>query len=195
MLGMVRLLTPMLPDRVDGGRLGGTPPMALDGHPLLDTHRYLMTLPAEIAPWTGGAEVSLLLRTGFSVGDDDLEYPNLPVRAIMHAPSPRGNREDATWPGLRAAALENLPDSTSTPALVRVSDAPELAQRENAYADAVLADGHSFLFQIDEDGWPVDGDLGNVIEEYLWGYGVAYFFGTPGADGVVCDIVAGFIDL
>lgn len=192
--GVPRFLAPTLPDRAAGGRVGGPPPVALEEHPILDTHRYLMTLPADIARWTGGAEVSLFLRAGFSIGDDDLKYPNLSVHAIMHAPSPRGRREDATWPGLRAAALEDLPGSADTAALVRVDDAPVLMQQESSYADAVRADGHSFLFQVDEVGWPVDGELGNLIEEYLWGYGTAYFYGTPDAHGVVRDIVAGFID-
>ncbi|MGW0172616.1 hypothetical protein ACWDUM_02105 [Rhodococcus sp. NPDC003322] len=54
--------------------------------------------------------------------------------------------------------------------------------------------GHRFLFQIDEEGWPVDGELEDVIDEYLWGYGSVYFYGTPRAGGVVRDVVAGFLD-
>jgi hypothetical protein len=50
------------------------------------------------------------------------------------------------------------------------------------------------LFQVDEDGWPVDGELADVVDEYLWGYGSVYFYGTPGPDGIVQDVVAGFID-
>ena len=141
-------LHPGLPDRADGGRLGGAPPAAIENHPLLATHRYVLTLPADCAAWTGGNEVSVVLRAGFSIADDDIVYPDMAMRAIVHAPSPR----------------------------------------------AVLADGHRFLFQVDEDGWPVDGELEDVVEEYLWGYGSVYFYGTPGADGTVRDVVAGFID-
>ncbi|MBB1152801.1 hypothetical protein [Amycolatopsis dendrobii] len=65
---------------------------------------------------------------------------------------------------------------------------------EPSYADAVRADGHQFLFQVNEEGWPVAGELEDVIEEYLWGYGPVYFYGTPGADGIVREVVAGFID-
>ena len=77
---------------------------------------------------------------------------------------------------------------------MRVDDEPVLIQGEPAFADAVRADGHRFLFQIDEEGWPEEGELGDIVEEYLWGYGSVYFYGTPDADGIVRDVVAGFID-
>ena len=187
-------LHPGLPDRADGGRLGGAPPAAIENHPLLATHRYVLTLPADCAAWTGGNEVSVVLRAGFSIADDDIVYPDMAMRAIVHAPSPRGERAELGWPGLRSTSLVGLPAGANAPALVRIADEPVLIQNEPSYARAVLADGHRFLFQIDEDGWPVDGELEDVVEEYLWGYGSVYFYGTPGADGTVRDVVAGFID-
>ena len=78
--------------------------------------------------------------------------------------------------------------------LVRIDDEPVLIQGEPSFADAVRADGHRFLFQIDEGGWPAEGELADIVEEYLWGYGSVYFYGTPDADGIVRDVVAGFID-
>lgn len=191
---MSAFLYPALPDRVDGARLGGAPPTLLEAHPLLATHRYVLTLGAGYAAWLGGHEVSVVLRAGFSIGDDDIVYPDMAMRAIVHAPSPRGDRADLGWPGLRSAALVDGPGGEDAPALVRIADEPVLIQNEPGYADAVRADGHRFLFQIDEEGWPVDGELADVVEQYLWGYGSAYFYGTPGPDGVVRDVVAGFID-
>ncbi|UUW90737.1 hypothetical protein [Pimelobacter simplex] len=185
-------LTPALPDTADGGRLGGAPPRAVEDHPWLATHRYVLTLPAGCAPWAAGREVSVLLRAGFDIGDDDLTYPAMAMRALVHPPSPRGDRTGLGWPGLRSTAL--VPASGPAPALVRVADAPVLIQDEPSYAAAVEADGHRFLFQVDEDGWPVDGPLEDVVEEYLWGYGSVYFYGTPGDDGLVDEVVAGFLD-
>lgn len=187
-------LCPALPDRADGARLGGAPPSVIETHPLLQTHRYLLTLPAGCAPWTGSREVSVVLRAGFSIDDEDIVYPDMAIRAIVHDPSPRGVRDDLGWPGLRATALVERPAAVTAPALVRIDDEPVLIQGEPAYADAVRADGHRFLFQIDEEGWPVDGELEDIIEEYLWGFGSVYFYGTPGADDAVLDVVAGFID-
>jgi len=166
----------------------------IEAHPLLKTHRYLLTLAADCASWTGGREVSVVLRAGFRIEDEDVVYPDMAMRAIVHDPSSRGGRDDLGWPGLRATALIPGTDVASTPALVRIDDEPVLIQGEPAFADAVRADGHRFLFQIDEEGWPLEGELEDVIAEYLWGYGSVYFYGTPGADGTVRDIVAGFLD-
>ncbi|WP_341974292.1 hypothetical protein [Microbacterium sp. LWO13-1.2] len=187
-------LYPALPDRADGARLGGAPPSVIETHPLMETHRYLLTLDVVCASWTGSREVSVVLRAGFSIEDEDLVYPDMAMRAIVHEPSPRGLRDDLGWSGLRATALVARPDAGSTPALVRIDDEPVLIQGEPAFADAVRADGHRFLFQIDEEGWPVEGELEDVIAEYLWGFGSVYFYGTPSADGTVRDVVAGFID-
>lgn len=189
-----RGFTPALPDRAEGGRLGGAPPRAIEDDPLLETHRYLLTLPAGCAGWAADAEVSVLLRNGFTIADDDVTYPEMAMRALVHPSSPRGDRSDLGWPGLRSAALGELDGADETPALVRTGAQPVLIQNEPGYAAAVQADGHRFLFQIDEEGWPVDGPLEDVIEEYLWGYGSVYFYGTPGTDGQVRDVHAGFLD-
>lgn len=191
---MPLLLTPTLPDAEHGGRQGGAPPRAVEDHPWLTTHRYVLTLPAGCAPWASGREVSVLLRAGFDIGDDDLSYPAMAMRALVHAPSPRGDRPDLGWPGLRSAALAPLPAGSEEPALVRVAEEPVLIQQQPSYAAAVEADGHRFLFQVDEEGWPVAGPLEDVVEEYLWGYGSVYFYGTPGDDGLVDEVVAGFLD-
>lgn len=135
----------------------------------------------------------MVLRNGFDIGDSDLQYPDMAMRALVHPPSPRGERADLGWPGLRSAALSETADDDE-PALVQFGDEPVLIQNEPSYADAVRADGHQFLFQVNEEGWPVAGALEDVIEEYLWGYGPVYFYGIPGDDGIVREVVAGFID-
>ncbi|MCR1785156.1 hypothetical protein KVF89_21635 [Nocardioides carbamazepini] len=191
---MVLLLTPALPDAPTGGRLGGAPPRAIEEHPWLATHRYVLTLPAGCAPWSAGREVSVLLRAGFDIGDDDLSYPAMAMRAVVHRPSPRGERPELSWPGLRAAALAPLGTGDERPGLVRIAETPRLIQQQPSYAAAVEADGHRFLFQVDEEGWPVEGELEDVVAEYLWGYGSVYFYGTPGPDGLVDEVVAGFLD-
>lgn len=189
---MAKLFALGLPGGTTGGRVGGAPPEMIESHPLLSTHRYVLTLPADCASWTGGCEVSVLLRDGFEIGDHDIEYPDMAMRAIVHGASPRGIRTELGWPGLSPATLVECSDETIP--LVRVDAVPALIQGDPSYSDAVRADGHDFLFQVDEEGWPEEGDLVAVIEDYLWGYGSVYFYGTPGPDQVVRDVVAGFID-
>jgi hypothetical protein len=77
---------------------------------------------------------------------------------------------------------------------VRIGTEPVLIQNDPTYADAVLADGHDFLFQVDEEGWPVAAELEDMVGSYLWGYGSVYFYGTLREDGTVDEVVAGFID-
>lgn len=62
----------------------------------------------------------MLLRAGFDIGDDDLTYPTMAMRALVHPPSPRGDRTGLGWPGLRSTAL--VPSSGPAPALVRIAD-------------------------------------------------------------------------
>ncbi|MFY1624914.1 hypothetical protein ACN261_04315 [Micromonospora sp. WMMD723] len=189
---MVTTLTPTLPDSRAGGRIGGAPPVAIESHPVLTTHRYLLTLPADCAPWTGGREVSVLLREGFDIVDDDLAYPDMAMRAVLHRPSSRGSRPELGWPGLRSASLTECGDDIVP--FVRIGTEPVLIQNDPTYADAVLADGHDFLFQVDEEGWPVAAELEDMVGSYLWGYGSVYFYGTLREDGTVDEVVAGFID-
>ncbi len=79
--------------------------------------------------------------------------------------------------------------------LVLIAPQPALIQNEPSYADAVEADGHSFLFQINEEGWPVVAESHpDFVEEYLFGYGSVYFYGSSDATGLVREVVPGFLD-
>lgn len=44
----------------------------------------MLTLAAGCASWTGGREVSVVLRASFSIGDEDGVYPNMAMRVIVH---------------------------------------------------------------------------------------------------------------
>ncbi len=85
---------------------------------------------------------------------------------------------------------------TDAAAFLRIASEPELIQREATYAAQVEADGYRFLFQINEEGWPVDGDPGSeFIEEHLFGFGSLYLYGNLDQPGRADDIVAGFLNL
>ncbi|PRB09698.1 hypothetical protein [Microbacterium sp. MYb62] len=80
----------------------------IETHPLLKAHRYLLTLAAGSASWAGSREVSVVLRDGFRIEDEDVVYPDMAMRAIVQDPSPRGGRDDLGWPSLQLVVLEAL---------------------------------------------------------------------------------------
>ena len=182
-------------DSKSGARIGGRPPQVFAGQAILQTHEYLLTLEAHTTPWLGARELSVFIRRGFSIGDDDLEYPDIGFRAVLHPPSSRSAESAGTHEGLGSAALVNLPADDEVMPLVLIAPQPVLIQNEPSYADAVEADGHRFLFQINEEGWPVVAEpQPEFVEEYLFGYGSVYFYGSADAAGLADEIVPGFLD-
>ncbi|MFE5874112.1 hypothetical protein ACFQ6H_02580 [Rhodococcus sp. NPDC056506] len=182
-------------DSAIGARIGGHPPQVFAGQPILQTHEYLLTLAAHTATWLGERELSVFIRRGFSIGDDDLEYPDIGVRAILHAPSSRSAESAGIHRGLGSAALIKTPADEEVMSLVLIAPQPVLIQNEPSYAEAVEADGHRFLFQINDEGWPVGSQSqAEFAEEYLFGYGSVYFYGSTDANGLVREVVPGFLD-
>ncbi|MGG7100144.1 hypothetical protein [Rhodococcus sp. 24CO] len=178
-----------------GARIGGRPPQVFAGQSILQTHEYLLTLAAHTAPWLGARELSVFIRRGFSIGDDDLDYPDIGVRAVLHPPSQRSGESAGSHEGLGSAALIKIPAVDEVMPLVLIAPQPVLIQHQPSYADAVEADGHHFLFQINEEGWPVVAEpQPEFIEEYLFGYGSVYLYGSCDETGLVRDVVPGFLD-
>lgn len=178
-----------------GSRVGGNPPVCFASDPIIESYDYLLTLGRDAATWLDGQEVSVFIRRDFTIADDDLEYPGIGVRAVLHEPSPRGTGNAGRHPGLGSAALVLVIPGAEAASLVRIGSTPELIQNEPTYAARVEADGFRFLFQINEEGWPVDGDSGTeFIEEYLFGFGSLYLYGKLDETGRAGEIVAGFLD-
>jgi len=121
-------------DTNTGSRVGGRPPACFESDPIVEAYDYLFTLGAGTAAWLGSREMSVFLRRGFTIADDDLEYPDIGVRAVLHEPSPRGTRTDGRHPGLGSAALVFAEPDAETPAFVRVGPTPVLIQNEPSYA-------------------------------------------------------------
>ncbi|RDI18553.1 hypothetical protein DEU38_120122 [Rhodococcus sp. AG1013] len=182
-------------DRREGSRVGGNPPRCFAGDTLVETHDYLLTLAASAAEWLLGRELSVFVRRGFTIGDDDLEYPDIGVHAVLHEPSGRGDGIVGRHPGLGSAALISAPVDAEEAPFVRIARDPVLIQNEPSYAHAVEADGYQFLFQVNEEGWPVsDAPDPEFVEEYLFGYGSVYFYGRLDSKGAAQIVVPGFLD-
>ncbi|MEU4804895.1 hypothetical protein [Actinosynnema sp. NPDC023587] len=184
-------------DTPTGSRVGGRAPECLGGgSDLLDRYDYLLTLGADAAPWSGGREVSVLLRKGFTIADNDVEYPGIGVEAVLHPPSPRGQDVRGVHSGLGSAALVEVRDGVEAVVFVRIADTPALIQGDPSYAAAVEADGYRFLFQIDDDGLPHgDHPAGEFLfGDYPFGYGAVYFYGALDEHGHAVTVVPGFLD-
>ncbi|MBB5953633.1 hypothetical protein FHS29_000203 [Saccharothrix tamanrassetensis] len=184
-------------DTSTGSRAGGAAPacLALEGD-LLDRYDYVLTIGAGVAPWSGGRELSVLLRRGFTVGDDDVEYPDIGAKAVLHPPSPRGDGGRGVHPGLGSAALVPVEADDEAAAFVRIADVPRLIQNEPTYAAVVEADGYRFLFQVEDDGLPHgDHPAGEFLfGDHPFGYGAIYFYGALDDQGHATLVVPGFLD-
>ncbi len=182
-------------DTDTGSRVGGNPPACFESDPIVESYDYLLTLDTTVAAWLGDRQASVFLRRGFTIADADLEYPDIGVRVVLHEPSSRSGGSSGRHPGLGRAAMVFADPDVETPPFVRIGPTPVLIQNEPSYAARVEADGYRFLFQIDEEGWPVRDDPDDeFVEEYLFGYGSVYFYGMFDEDGRAIDIVAGFLD-
>lgn len=178
-------------DARTGSRLGGNPPTALAGNPLLETHDYLLTLAAGPVPWLGDREVSVFVRRGYGIGDPDDRYPDIAVTAVLHAPSPRSEAAVAVHPFVASRALEPATADPDESPLIRIADEPRRIQHEASYLAPVRDAGYRFLFTFDEEGYPADDE---VVSEYQFGYGAVHFFGVFDASGSATEIVAGLIE-
>ncbi|CAM3104434.1 hypothetical protein [Stackebrandtia soli] len=179
-------------DSDEGSRVGGSPPLAIDDT-LLSTHDYLLTLGVDTADWLRGRELSVFLRRGFSIADDDLVYPDIGARVVIHPPSPRATNGRGVLASIGSAALVPYVGEEAL-SFVRIGDEPLLIQNEPSYAKPALDDGLRFLFQLNDEGFPVDGPVGEFLDgDYLFGYGSLYFYGRVD-DAGARDVVPGFLD-
>ena len=178
-----------------GSRAGGAPPVCLEArHDLLAGHRYLLTLSPRDVPWLGEQECSVFVRCGFSVWVDDVDYPDIGLTAVLHPPSPRGTAASAALPGLAecrlvvAGSVAARPPASVASPLVRAGGEADLVRQLPLDALPVVQDGWTYLFEVDDDGWP-EGSCG----ELPFSTGAVYFFGEVGDDGVVTRVLPGVV--
>lgn len=177
-----------------GSRVGGNPPACFhaqpDLAPYLATHRYLLTLSDDFRELTGGYDLSVWLPAGFRVFGPDTIYPRIAVACLLHPPAPPAasdaGRLDAVGEGrLLRQDRDADPDAAY---FTKIGGRPDLIQDEPHYQQALHADGYSFLLQIDEFGYPDDF----VTGDHPLGFGGLYVYGKFAANGVVCEVTAGY---
>ena len=173
-----------------GSRVGGPAP-ALNYEPgYLDRFRFLCTIGHAHIPTVDGQDISVFVREGFLATDDDNRYPNIGIDCIMHPPAqPRdddsGRLTDIGEAGLTGQAEAREPEYSA----VRIASTPELIQNDPGYAAALIEDGYSFIFELNEEGY--DADF--VNDNYPFNYGALYVYGKRDATGLVSTVVAGYV--
>ncbi len=75
-----------------------------------------------------------------------------------------------------------------SPYFIKVGGMPDLIQRESYFERNLLADGFSFILQVDENGYPD----GFVLDDYPFGYGALYVYARWRRPGCFEAVVAGF---
>jgi hypothetical protein len=121
-------------------------------------------------------------------------YPNCSIKVIEHPISTESIKEMFTNPGLKKhtisdGTLSNDQKSMDQSFLIKVGGNPRLIQNEDYYFTNLMEESFSFLFQVDEDGYPetlVQNDY-----NYPFGFGSLYVFAMVRATEIQHP-VAGF---
>lgn len=175
-----------------GSRVGGNPPACFHRPELaryLDTHRYLLTLGDEFSMLTGGYDLSVLLPAGFTVSDDDTRYPDIGIACLLHPPAPAAPATAGRLDAISAGKLVRLDPHLGTQYLIKIGGSPDWIQEEpDLYERNLVADGFSFLFQLDEWGYPDDF----VAGDYPLSFGGLYVYGKFDDNGMITRVTAGF---
>ncbi|WP_405154574.1 hypothetical protein [Paenibacillus sp. FSL K6-0108] len=121
-------------------------------------------------------------------------YPNCSIKVIEHPISTESTKEMFTNPGLikhiiSDGALSNDKKSIDQSFLIKVGGNPRLIQNEDYYFTKLREESFSFLFQVDEDGYPET--LVQHDYNYPFGFGSLYIFAIIGATEIQHP-VAGF---
>ena len=177
-------------NQTSDSRIGGAAPR-LDYEPgYLDRYRYLCTIGHAHLPTVDDQDVSVFVRNGFLVTEDDSRYPNLGIDCVMHPPAAPRDDDLGRLTAIGAAGLSGEEDARDPDySVIRIAATPQHIQHEPSYAAALVAYGYSFIFELDEEGY--DSDF--LHESFPFNYGALYVYGRRSAAGLVSEVVAGYI--
>ena len=170
-------------------RVGGNAPAIMrERTGYLETHRYLLTISGEDFDFLGGNDLSVFLKNDFVPYGDETSYPNVGIDCVIHSPSAASVDSLGRLKIIGEGRLMRMSDpQTHDGYFLKVGGTPELVQNEPSYERALLEDGYSFVFQVDENGFPDVFLNGN----YPFGYGALYVYGKF-RDGRLSEVVPGF---
>ncbi|MEK3949634.1 hypothetical protein MHB46_14580 [Paenibacillus sp. FSL H7-0703] len=178
------------------GWIGGNAPDFFDDQSDLiheGNQKYVFYLSL-VHPFKPESMISIFIPEDYEEYLENNIYPNCSVKVIEHPTSTESAKDMFTNPGLvKHAISEGKPShdekSMDQPFLIKVGGNPRLIQNEDYYFTKLKEESFSFLFQVDEDGYPE-----TLLQEdynYPFGFGSLYIFANVGTTEIQHP-VAGF---
>ncbi|MGO4531991.1 hypothetical protein AB4Z30_23170 [Paenibacillus sp. 2TAF8] len=178
------------------GWIGGNAPQFFDDqddHIHEGNQKYLFYLSL-VHPFKSESMISIFIPEDYEEYLKNNMYPNCSIKVIEHPISTESIKEMFTNPGLKKhtisdGTLSNDQKSMDQSFLIKVGGNPRLIQNEDYYFTNLMEESFSFLFQVDEDGYPetlVQNDY-----NYPFGFGSLYVFAMVRATEIQHP-VAGF---
>lgn len=177
-------------DRPSSGWIGGCPPACFDnGDASLVGYLFYMTL---VLP-DRQRQISIFLPDDWEIYLHRNRYPDCAIKVIEHDVFPEGIKIGLQHPAIIKHDILLYRECYDTEAenesfLVKLGGKPRLIQNKRFYYEQLEKDGYSFLMQIDEDGYPLDGLLkGN----YPFCYGALYLYAKQN-NNMVENVIVGY---
>ena len=163
------------------GRLGGNPPVVIESL-IPENYIFYATL---IHPKKENSMLSILIHESFDTRIDNNIYPEIVVKVIEHEYSEQGSLENKRAHGMSMHSISDYDEEVDDKDffLVKAGGAPRLIQF-NDYYYKDLNYNHSYLLQIDEEGY--SNDL--VADNYPFNYGALYLY----EENETNEVIAGF---
>lgn len=187
---------PGLSNEQGKGWIGGNAPAFFDDQADLihegNQHYYFYL--SLVHPFKSESMISIFIPEDYGEYLENNIYPNCSIKALEHPISTESVEDRFTNPGLikhtiSDGELSNDEKSRDQSFLIKVGGNPRLIQNEDYYFTKLREESFSFLFQVDEDGYPE-----TLLQEdysYPFSFGSLYIFANVGTDGIQ-NPVAGF---
>lgn len=173
------------------GWIGGTAPMFFDtpqNSNSLEHYTFYLTFQNPLNP---RISISVFLPKDYDRYAEDDRYPDLPIKVLEHPTTEAGILQDLSSPSLNKCYIEMSRVCTSevvdTPYLIKLGGFPVLIQDKERYYRALEQDGFTFMFQVDENGYPEELVNGN----YPFNFGCFYAYALFKSD-CFSELTAGF---
>ncbi|MFS0841101.1 hypothetical protein [Paenibacillus sp. 1P03SA] len=178
------------------GWIGGNAPEFFDDQDDLiheGNRKYVFYLTL-VHPFKPESMISIFIPDSYDEYLENNLYPNCSIKVIEHPISTESTKEMFTNRGLIKHIISNGvlskdEKSMEQSFLIKVGGNPRLIQNEDYYFTKLREDSYSFLFQVDEDGYPET--LVKDDYNYPFGFGSLYIFAIIGAAEIERP-VAGF---
>lgn len=163
------------------GWIGGNAPEFFDDQEDLiheGNQRYYFYLGL-VHPFKSESMISIFIPEDYEEYLDNNIYPNCSIKVIEHPTSTESVRDMFTNPGLikhaiSAGEISNDEKSMDQSFLIKLGGKPRLIQNTDYYFTKLTEESFSFLFQIDEDGYPET--LLQDDYSYPFSFGSLYIF-------------------